>query len=186
MCVDYNGHTDVCHLLLVGFSIFQHFISTYCDRNGTILQNDLFKTYQNIGSTFFYTCNKQTHIWLTHRFQKKRGPNLYMMGFKIQVMVTSYKKKKTLITDSLKWALWLPISASENDACLHLKSLYYEVGPSVDGEHITLDLMAQLGLQVAQFFLEDSQRRHDNVLRPKRATWFHVIKKPVVGKFDMS
>lgn len=40
---------------------------------------------------------------------------------------------------------------------IHLKALYYKVGPSVDGEHITLDLMAQLGLQVTQLFLEDSQ-----------------------------
>lgn len=40
------------------------------------------------------------------------------------------------------------------------------VGPSVDGEHIALDLMAQLSLQVTQLFFEDGQCRHDDVLWP--------------------
>lgn len=47
-----------------------------------------------------------------------------------------------------------------------MKALQYEARPSVDGEHIALDLMAQLGLQVTQLFLEDSQCRHDDVLWP--------------------
>lgn len=43
------------------------------------------------------------------------------------------------------------------------------MGPSVDGEHIALDLMAQLSLQITQLFLEDGQCRHDDVLWPQGA-----------------
>lgn len=51
-------------------------------------------------------------------------------------------------------------------------------GPSVDGEHVALDLVAQLSLQVAQLLLQDSQRRHDDGLRPQRAARLHVVEEP--------
>lgn len=63
---------------------------------------------------------------------------------------------------------------------------FFGVGPSVDGEHVALDLVAQLSLQVTQLFLEDGQCRHDDVLWPQGAARFHVIKEPVVGKLSMS
>lgn len=49
---------------------------------------------------------------------------------------------------------------------------------SVDGEDVTLDLVAQLRLQVAQFLLEDGQRRHDDGFRSQRAAGLHVVVKP--------
>lgn len=52
---------------------------------------------------------------------------------------------------------------------------------SVDGEHVALDLVAQLSLQVAQLLLEDRQRRHDDGLRSQRAARLHVIIEPERG-----
>jgi len=49
---------------------------------------------------------------------------------------------------------------------------------SVDGENVTLDLVAQLGLEVTQLLLEHCQRRHDNGLRSQGATRLHVVIEP--------
>lgn len=57
-----------------------------------------------------------------------------------------------------------------------------EEGPLVDDQYVVLDLMAQLGLEVTQLLLQDSQRWHDNGLRPQGAAWLHVVIEPVQGE----
>lgn len=56
---------------------------------------------------------------------------------------------------------------------------------SVDGEDVALDLMAQLGLQVAQLLLQDGQCRHDDGLRPQGPTGLHVVKEPAREKVSI-
>lgn len=46
---------------------------------------------------------------------------------------------------------------------------------SVDGEHVALDLVAQLSLQVTKLLLQDGQRRHDDGLWSQGTTGLHVI-----------
>jgi len=53
---------------------------------------------------------------------------------------------------------------------------------SVDGEHVALDLVAQLRLKVAELLLEDGQRRHHDGLGPQRAARLHVVEEPAAGK----
>lgn len=50
--------------------------------------------------------------------------------------------------------------------------------PLVDGEDVALDLVAQLGLQVAQFSLQDSQRWQNDGLWPEGAAGLYVEVKP--------
>lgn len=63
---------------------------------------------------------------------------------------------------------------------------------SVDGENVTLDLMAQLGLEVAELLLEHRQRRHDNGFWSQGATRLHIVIEParthacIVGLVDAS
>lgn len=57
-----------------------------------------------------------------------------------------------------------------------------EEGRSVDDQYVVLDLVAQLGLEVTQLLLQDSQRWHDNGLRPQGAAWLHVVIEPVQGQ----
>lgn len=52
-------------------------------------------------------------------------------------------------------------------------------GPSVDGEHVTLDLVAQLSLQITQLLFQDSERWHDDGLRAQRTARLHIIIEPV-------
>lgn len=57
-----------------------------------------------------------------------------------------------------------------------------EEGPLVDDQYVVLDLVAQLGLEVTQLLLQDSQRWHDNGLWPQGAAWLHVVIEPVQGE----
>lgn len=51
---------------------------------------------------------------------------------------------------------------------------------SVYSEDITLNLMAQLGLEVAQFLLQARERRENDGLRAQRTAGLHVVVKPEV------
>lgn len=50
---------------------------------------------------------------------------------------------------------------------------------SVYSEDITLNLMAQLGLEVAQFLLQAGERRENDGLRAQRSTGLHIVVKPL-------
>lgn len=75
--------------------------------------------------------------------------------------------------------------------CLHANSLLTNIArvsgigatlgdgeDSVYGQHVTLDLVAQLGLEIAQFLLQARQRREDDGLRTQGATGLYVVVKP--------
>ena len=49
---------------------------------------------------------------------------------------------------------------------------------SVDGEDITLNLVAQLGLEVTQLLLEHCQCRHDDGLWSQGAARLHIVIEP--------
>lgn len=57
---------------------------------------------------------------------------------------------------------------------------------SVDGEHVALDFMAQLCLQVTQLLFEHGQRWHDNGFRTQGAARFHVVIEPEGQSLQMS
>lgn len=84
-------------------------------------------------------------------------------------------RKQHLDVHPASWALLLLSICKYRASCVRRR-------PSVNGEDVALDLVAQLSLKVTQLLLEDGQRWHDDGFWPQRATGLHIIIEPVQEK----